>query len=300
MPAKKTTINQGVSMPFAIDQKLCLGCGSCIGNCPNRAIIRRGEQVIITDMCSDCGVCLSLCAIRAIGRGRIRAELDSRKLAEALKLKLGLSKNIAAMKFYDEPPEGIPREKGPHFWCGMCGDVFDTQEKPLFFTSEASTCGGCVNLGLRAPNSTREEFETATNASVVGEGNLYRTKDIMTKNRNAFPQYKKRFAGIVIGSLEQVEMPNLVIFPINAHQLCMISTAYAFETGELIMGIAGKAACLMSVPTPLLENKPIFLSGDHGGRMFMRLAHDELLLCFPFSLIPGLVKNLDRTVFAQE
>ena len=287
-------------MPFTIDQNLCSGCGSCIGNCPNRAIIRRGDQVIITNMCSDCGTCLSLCAMRAIGRGNSRAELDSRKLDSALKKKLSLSKNIAALKFYDQPPAKIPKEKGPHFWCGMCGDIFDNHEKPLFFTTEASTCGGCVHLGLIAPKTTKDEFAAATNASVVGEGNLYLTRDIMTKNRNAFPQYKKRFAGIVIGSLEDIEMPHMVIFPINAHQLCMISTAYAFETGELIAGIAGKATCLMAIPTPLLENKPVFLAGDHGGRMFMRLSHDEILISFPFSLLPGLVKNLDRTVFSRE
>lgn len=286
-------------MPFVIDQKQCAGCGSCIGNCLNRAIIRRGDQVIITDMCCDCGACLNCCAIGAISRGSLSAELDNYKLDRALKEKLGLSKNIVSMKFYDEPPEGIPVEKGPHFWCGMCGDVFDGQGKPLLFTAEASTCGGCINLGLGATKATREEFETATNASVVGEGKLYAGKEVMTKNRNAFPQFKKRFSGVVIGSLEHIAMPDLVIFPINGHQLCMISTAYAFETGELIMGVAGKAACLMAVPTPLLENKPVFLAGDHGGRMFMRLNHNEMLICFPFRLIPGLVKNLDRTIFAH-
>jgi uncharacterized protein (DUF169 family) len=122
----------------------------------------------------------------------------------------------------------------------------------------------------------------------------------MSKNRNMFPHFSKVYAGVVIGSLEHMRKPDLVLFPVNGHQLCMISTAYAFDTGELITGFAGKSTCLMTISTPLMQNRPVFCAGDHGGRMFMRLKDDEILVCFPFSLIPGLVKNLDRTVFAQK
>jgi uncharacterized protein (DUF169 family) len=235
----------------------------------------------------------------AITSGKVSAELDSKKLDAALKQKLGLNKNIAAMKFCDKIPVDVPVEKGPHFWCAMCGDVFNGEKDSKFFSHEASTCGGCVNIGLRAPRATREEFEAAINASVVGEGKLYVSEDMMTRNRNAFPQFKKRFAGLVVGSLDQIKMPDLVMFSISAHQLCMISTAYAFETGELISGVAGKATCLMTIPTALMDSRPVFCAGDHGGRMFMQLSHDELLICFPFQLVPGLVKNLDRTVYAN-
>ena len=43
-------------MPFVINQELCSVCSSCIGNCPKRAIIRRDNNVYITEMCSDCGM----------------------------------------------------------------------------------------------------------------------------------------------------------------------------------------------------------------------------------------------------
>ena len=79
----------------------------------------------------------------------------------------------------------------------------------------------------------------------------------------------------------------------------MISTAYAFDTGELIMGYAGKSTCLMSISAPFVENRPVFCAGDHGGRTFMRLDKGEILMSFPYRLIPGLVKNLDRTVYGQ-
>jgi len=56
----------------------------------------------------------------------------------------------------------------------------------------------------------------------------------------------------------------------------------------------------MTVPAPLTENRPVFASGDHGGRNHMRLAEAEMVISFPYKLVPGLVKNLDRTIYAHE
>jgi uncharacterized protein (DUF169 family) len=49
-----------------------------------------------------------------------------------------------------------------------------------------------------------------------------------------------------------------------------------------------------------VENKPVFVIGDYGGRNNMRLKNEEFLVCFPYKLVPGLVKNMERTVFARE
>ena len=71
------------------------------------------------------------------------------------------------------------------------------------------------------------------------------------------------------------------------------------QANELITGYAGKSTCLMTITFPFIENKPVFTVGDHGGRTFMRLQDDELLVCFPYRLVPGLITNLGRTVYAQ-
>ena len=287
-------------MSFIIDQNICVGCGSCTGNCPNRAIIRKGTIVFITEMCSDCGTCLQYCPMDAIGEGKTKAEYDNKKLDTALKEKLSLNRNIAAMKFVDKAPEGITVEEGPHFWCGICGDIFDGNGSPVFFTAKASSCGGTANLGLGAKKATREDYETVVNGQVIGEGNLYASREVMSKGRSIFPQYPKVCAGVILGSLDQISTPDLIIFPVNGHQMCIISTAYAFDTGEFIFGYAGKSTCLMSVTFPQMENRPVFTSGDHGGRTFMRLQDEEIVVCFPYRLVPGLVTNMDRTVFAQK
>lgn len=36
----------------------------------------------------------------------------------------------------------------------------------------------------------------------------------------------------VLGSLELVALPDVILFPLNGHQMCIVSTAYAFETGD--------------------------------------------------------------------
>jgi len=236
----------------------------------------------------------------AIGKGEIKAELNNKKLHQALKEKLSLKRDIAAMKYANDPPKGIPVEEGPHFWCGICGDVFDGSGSPVFFTARASSCGGCANIGIGGIKSTKEDFEAALNAQVIGEGNLYATKEVMATGRSIFPRYPKVSGGVIIGSLEGMSMPDLIIFPVNGHQMCMISTAFAFDTGEVISGYAGKSACLMSIPFPFVANKPVFAVGDYGGRTFMRLKDEEFVVCFPYRLVPGLVANLDRTVYAKE
>lgn len=287
-------------MSFTINQNLCVACGACFGNCTNRAIIRRGDVYFVTEMCSDCGACVSNCPVGAIRKGEIKAELDNKKLDKALKEKLSLKRNIVAMKFADRAPEDVPVEEGPHFWCAICGDIFQGNGSPVFFTSKASTCGGSTMIGIGSNKASKEEFDTVINSIVIGEGKLYATRDLMSKGRDSYPLFPNTYGGVVLGSLEHVSMPDLILFPINAHQMCVVSTAYAFDTGEIINGYAGSPTCLMTVPIPFLRNKPVFTTGDWGGRTRSRMEDDEILASFPYRLVPGLVKNLDRTIYAQE
>ena len=185
-------------MPFIIDQNLCVACGSCIGNCPNRAIVRRDDQIFVTSRCCDCGICIHYCPMEAIGEGRSKVELNHEKLDNALKDKLSLKRHIVAMKYADKAPQGITIEEGPHFWCAICGDIFEGSGDAVFFTAKASSCGGCANIGIGGKKSLREEFETALNAQVIGEGNLYATKELLAQGRSLFPRYPKVSGGVIL------------------------------------------------------------------------------------------------------
>ena len=287
-------------MPFSIDKNLCGECGSCFSICTNRAVVKREGAYLVTEMCSDCGVCIPYCPTGAIGLGTSKAEFDNKKLAKALKDKLSLKRHIAAMKYADQAPSGVPVEEGPHFWCAICGDIFQGKGSPVFFTAKASTCGGSAMIGVGVGKYTRDDFEAALQVEVTGEGKLFATKNEMTKARCFFPRYPRAFGGMLLGPLEEVSMPDLILFPVNGSQMCMISTAYTFDTGEIISGFAGSATCMMTVAIPYLQNKPIFSSGDHSGRDFMRLKDEEIVVSFPYRLVSGLVNNMDRTVYAKE
>jgi uncharacterized protein (DUF169 family) len=245
-------------------------------------------------------VCVNYCPTGAIGKGKTKANFDNKKIAKALEKKLALSRGIAAMKYANKAPSGVLVEEGLNFWCHICGDIFEHTADPVYFATEASICGGAGMIGLATRRITKEDFAAAWDGIVIGEGKLYGTKDASMRGRSHYPRFRQIHKGVVVGPLEKVSMPDIILFPINGHQLCVISTAYAFDTGENIMGCAGSGACLMAVAIPLTENRPVFTSGDHGGRTHMRLKDEEILACFPYRLVPGLVKNLDRTIYAKE
>jgi uncharacterized protein (DUF169 family) len=250
-------------------------------------------------MCCDCGVCVEYCSTDAITKGPKRAELDHKKVNSALKEKLSLKRGIVAMKFADKVPDGVRVEEGPTFWCAICGDIFEGQGDPVFFRGTASSCGGSKNVGIGSSKVAKEDFDMVIHAQVVGEGNLYATKDLLAKNRTLFPRYPKVYGGMVLASLDRLSRPDIILIAVNCRQMSMLSTAYSFETGEVMTGYAGKSTCLMTITNPFIENRPVFTIGDHGGRTFMRLQDDEMLVCLPYRLAPGVITNLDRTVYVQ-
>ena len=179
-------------MPYVIEESLCVHCGSCASNCPNRAIVRRGANYLVTTMCCDCGTCIPFCPMqpKAIGKGKTRADFDNKRIAKALKEKLSLKKGIAAMKYADTPPKGVPVEDGPNFWCHICGDMFEGTGSPTFFTAKMSNCGGSSLIGIGSRGTDKEQFCTIVEAFVVGEGKSYASVDVWPAGKSFFPNFK--------------------------------------------------------------------------------------------------------------
>lgn len=54
-------------MAFNIDKDKCVGCGSCVQECPANAIIlENGKAVIDEAVCVQCGTCQACCPMNAI------------------------------------------------------------------------------------------------------------------------------------------------------------------------------------------------------------------------------------------
>lgn len=51
----------------AMDLKKCLGCTTCVKDCPTEAIrVRSGKAAIIPDRCIDCGSCIRVCPHKSV------------------------------------------------------------------------------------------------------------------------------------------------------------------------------------------------------------------------------------------
>ncbi|MBP3331074.1 MAG: 4Fe-4S binding protein [Tidjanibacter sp.] len=53
-------------MAYKINPDLCVGCGTCIGECPVEAISEGVAYVIDADKCIECGACADVCPSEAI------------------------------------------------------------------------------------------------------------------------------------------------------------------------------------------------------------------------------------------
>lgn len=54
-------------MPAKIDIDECVGCGTCVDECPQEAISMNDDDIaVISDECTDCGLCIEACPTAAI------------------------------------------------------------------------------------------------------------------------------------------------------------------------------------------------------------------------------------------
>jgi NAD-dependent dihydropyrimidine dehydrogenase PreA subunit len=44
----------------------CIGCGTCVEDCPVGAIVEAGEVFRITEDCTECRACVDSCPVNAI------------------------------------------------------------------------------------------------------------------------------------------------------------------------------------------------------------------------------------------
>ena len=54
-------------MPVKVDIDECVGCGTCVDECPQETISMNDDDIaVISDECTDCGLCVEACPTAAI------------------------------------------------------------------------------------------------------------------------------------------------------------------------------------------------------------------------------------------
>ena len=53
-------------MAVTIDKDACIGCGICVGECPQEALTVDEVAIVDEDACIECGICVDACPQEAI------------------------------------------------------------------------------------------------------------------------------------------------------------------------------------------------------------------------------------------
>lgn len=54
-------------MAVKIDVEKCVGCGTCVEECPSDALSLEDEIAIVDDdLCTECGLCVEVCPSEAL------------------------------------------------------------------------------------------------------------------------------------------------------------------------------------------------------------------------------------------
>lgn len=99
-----------------IDQDICIGCGTCIRDCFNRALVLEDGRAKVTKPCIECGHCVALCPVRAVSI----PEYDMEDIEEydAETFSVNPENMLHAVKFRrsirNYRPYQIEREKAEH------------------------------------------------------------------------------------------------------------------------------------------------------------------------------------------
>ena len=66
-------------MPAKVDPNTCIGCQTCIGACPVKAIILNAENKAEVDpvKCTDCELCVEACPLDAISMAGARVPAEA-------------------------------------------------------------------------------------------------------------------------------------------------------------------------------------------------------------------------------
>jgi uncharacterized protein (DUF169 family) len=215
----------------------------------------------------------------------------NKEYAKRLKEMEGYERKIIAFKLCDEIPENVePYGNDFSFYCAIVAEIWEEERKPFYITNKNIMCGGAVYSGLGINKITKEEFDAGMGA-VIGPNGAYATREVMRRVNQQIPHHFVHHKYQIVGALEDVEDPDVVMVVADAHRIMRLCKVYTWKTGELTHGLTGTAWCTNSFPLVYRTKTMTYNMGDPPSRRLMNLDKGEMYCFIHYDLLPLIVEN---------
>ena len=217
----------------------------------------------------------------------------NKEYAKRLQEMEGYERKIIAFKLYDEIPKNAEHYGDDvSFLCAICSEVWEGR-KPFYVTKENVMCGGSVYAGIGSRKMSKEEYDAGA-STFIGPHKAYASREVLRRVNQQIPHHLKHHKYLVIGALEDVEDPDLVMVVAEAHKIMRLCKVYTWKTGELVQSLQGTAWCTSALPMPYRTRTMTFTMGDPPSRNLMQLKPGEMYGIIHYDLLPLIVENFDN------
>ncbi|MCK5010330.1 MAG: DUF169 domain-containing protein [Deltaproteobacteria bacterium] len=217
----------------------------------------------------------------------------NKEYAKRLQEMEGYERKIIAFKLYDEIPKNVEHYGDDvSFLCAICSEVWEGR-KPFYVTKENVMCGGSVYAGIGSRKMSKEEYDAGA-STFIGPHKAYASREVLRRVNQQIPHHLKHHKYLVIGALEDVEDPDLVMVVAEAHKIMRLCKVYTWKTGELVQSLQGTAWCTSALPMPYRTRTMTFTMGDPPSRNLMQLKPGEMYGIIHYDLLPLIVENFDN------
>jgi uncharacterized protein (DUF169 family) len=249
---------------------------------------------IIAVLCLTPAVVSSIVAKRCFSRPPEKGMGKNKEYAEKLKALEGYERKIIAFKLCDEVPSGIEHYGDDlSFLCAVIAEVWQEGRRPFYVTNKNCLCGGALYTGIGNRRIEKEEFDAGM-SQTIGMKRGYANRENFRRINQQIPHIFHPHAYLVVGALEDVEDPDVVMVVADAYRVMRLCKAYTWKTGKLVHGLSGSAWCTNSFPLVYKTKTMTFNMGDEQSRCLMNLGHGEQYCVIHYDLLPLILENIEN------
>lgn len=161
----------------------------------------------------------------------------------------------------------------------------------LVSSEDADCILGSVSLGLV------QESEEITNGEIFIKLGYVTDREFARKFAASIPKIKERMVGFIVGPIESLADPDLVLIYGNAAQMLRAINGAVYATRErLQFGTVGDVGvCGDGIAEAYNTQKPQIVIACYGERRFGHTADDEISMVIPFKYITSVAEGLEKT-----